>query len=154
MPNQQIIESFLIALKNKDYELMKELFASNIQYFDPVYSYLKQEEVIGMWKMELRSYDEYILTWDNIIDKGDGYFSVKCNTSFLRNRKLINLKHTLHVKIENGIISEHSNAFSIHELVKQEKGFSGWLLGWNRYYQNIIKLKARQELYKMLTIHG
>ena len=154
MPNQQIIESFLKALKNKDYVMMKEVFASNIQYFDPVYSYLKQQEVIGMWRKELSSYDEYVLTWEDIIDKGEGYFSVKCNSSFKRNRKLIDQKHTLHFKIENGFVSEHSNAFRIHELAKQEKGFSGWLLGWNRYYQNRIKLKARQELFKMMTIQG
>ena len=55
-----------------------------------------------------------------------------------------------HMRIVDGKIIEHSDAFSLHKWSKQALGFSGWLLGWNSFYQRKIKNTARQNLLKFM----
>jgi len=47
------------------------------------------------------------------------------------------------MRIQNFLISEHSDAFSMHQFLKCTNGFIGELLGWNRFYQNKKKLLIR-----------
>ena len=48
------------------------------------------------------------------------------------------------MKFADGKIIEHSDA-SLHRWSNaQALGFSGWLLGWNRFFQQKIKNSARK----------
>jgi len=57
----------------------------------------------------------------------------------------------LHIRIENEKITEYSEAFSLHKMAQIQSPFWGWLLGWNRYYQNRMKIKARKDLYNQMN---
>ena len=54
------------------------------------------------------------------------------------------------MRIENGKIIEHSDAFSVHEWSKQAFGITGLLFGWSSFFQNKIKNQAKKNLLKYM----
>ena len=55
-----------------------------------------------------------------------------------------------HMMIVDGKIIEHSDGFSLHKWSMMALGFSGWLFGWNSFFQNKIKRQARRNLEKFM----
>ena len=64
-------------------------------------------------------------------------------------RKVIN-KIKANMRFADGKIAEHSDAFSLHTWSSQALGFSGWLLGWNSFFQRKIKNGAKRNLMKFM----
>jgi hypothetical protein len=54
------------------------------------------------------------------------------------------------MRIADGKIVEHSDAFSLHKWSSQALGFMGRLLGWNSFFQRKIKNQARKNLLKFM----
>ena len=149
---KDIIESFFKALQNRDFKKMESCYDRNIQYFDPLYGFLKKNEVMYMWKLFYLPLQEFNMSFENMKDEGEGYYSIQYEFSFFNqhvNRQLTR-KIKSHIRIVNGLIAEQSNAFRIHEWCKQENGIIGVLIGWNKYYQNKIKLRARRLLFNSI----
>ena len=147
-----LLSEFFNSFKERDFNKMKECYSSDIAYFDPIYNILKGNEILMMWKLRYAELNSFNLDWKNILDAGDGYYTVEysirynsSNTgkSIIENRKA-------YLRIIGNEITEHSDGFSMHALCKQEFGFSGWLIGWNRMYQNRIKLNERKRLLSLL----
>jgi hypothetical protein len=57
------------------------------------------------------------------------------------------------MKFADGKIIEHSDAFSLHRWSAQALVFSGWLLGWNRFFQQKIKNTAKRNLLRFMEQH-
>jgi hypothetical protein len=68
-------------------------------------------------------------------------------------KKVVN-KIRANMKFADGKIIEHSDAFSLHRWAAQALGFSGWLLGWNKFFQNKIKNTAKKNLLKYMQSKG
>jgi hypothetical protein len=148
------IEQFYKALQIRDFTTMENCYFQDIQYFDPLYGYLKKHEVIAMWKLFYSSLQDYKLDFGNIIDEGDNYYTLFYSFSFFSKKanKLLHRKIKSHIRLVDGFIAEQSNAFSLYEWSKQENGFIGLMLGWNKYYQNRMKLRARRLLFNQIAI--
>jgi ketosteroid isomerase-like protein len=144
--------TFFEAFKERDFNKMKDCYSSDIAYFDPIYNMLKGKEVMLMWKLRYAGLDSFSLQWKNITDAGDGYFTVEYSIHYNspNSGKPIIENRKAYLRIIDDKITEHSDGFSMHELCKQEFGFSGWLIGWNRMYQNRIKLNERKKLLNLL----
>jgi hypothetical protein len=54
------------------------------------------------------------------------------------------------MRIINGLISEHSDAFSMPAWCRQAFGMQGYLLGWSGYFQRQVKLKAGKQLLNFM----
>jgi len=147
MSDESVIESFLYALQTKEPTQMAIYCLPGIQYFDPLYSYLTGSHVQTMWNYFFTTTDAFVVEYDSIKDLKEGYFSVCSALFFKRNGRSISLQSTFYFKMEEGFISEYSQGFSLHKFCKQAYGFLGWLLGWNRYYQNRVRNLARRQLY-------
>ncbi len=146
------VDSFFEALQKRDFLTMENCYQKSIQYYDPLYGYLKANEVMAMWKLCYSNLQDYSMIFNGVQNEGEGYFTVTYEFSFSADTmvKCLFRKIKSHLRVEDGLITEHSNAFSLHELSKQKNGIVGILLGWNRYYQNQMKINARKLLFKWI----
>ncbi len=150
--NEELINNFYTAFQKMDASAMNDCYSDDIVFFDPVFELLKGAEAKAMWKMLCKNAKDFSLTFNNIQNLGDDYYT--CNwiatyTFSATGRPVVN-NIKAHMKIINGKIIEHSDAFSLHKWSMQALGFSGWLLGWNSFFQRKIKNTARKNLLKFM----
>lgn len=150
--NEQLIHKFYSAFQQLDANGMNACYSNDIVFFDPAFELLRGEEVKAMWEMLCNNAKDFSLTFGNIKDLGDDYYNcdwVATYTFSKTGRKVVNNVRA-HMKLMDGKIIEHSDAFSLHNWSKQALGFSGWLLGWNSFFQRKIKNTARRNLLKYM----
>jgi ketosteroid isomerase-like protein len=150
--NEQLINKFYKAFSELDAAGMNACYSDEIVFFDPVFELLQGDQARAMWQMLCKNAKEFSLSYGNIQDLGDDYYTCDWVVSYLfskTGRPVINHVKA-HMKIHEGRIVEHSDAFSLHKWSRQALGFSGWLLGWNSFFQRKIKNTARRNLLNYL----
>ncbi|MFZ4770690.1 MAG: nuclear transport factor 2 family protein [Ferruginibacter sp.] len=148
--NEQLIHNFYTAFQQLDAKAMNACYSDDIVFYDPVFELLRADEAKAMWEMLCKNAKDFTLRFENIKDLGDDYYTCDWVASYTfskTGRKVVN-KIKAHMMIVDGIIIEHSDAFSLHKWSIQALGFSGWLLGWNSFYQRKIKNTARRNLLR------
>ena len=144
----EVIRKFYTAFQQLDYKAMNGCYSDNVVFFDPVFNLLHGERVFAMWEMLCKNAKDFELVFGNILMLDDEYTSCEWTAAYTfsaTGRKVIN-KAKAYMRFADGKIIEHSDGFSIHKWSMQALGFSGWLLGWNRFFQNRIKNKATRNL--------
>jgi ketosteroid isomerase-like protein len=149
----QLITTFYKAFQQKDFEAMNQCYAEDIVFYDPAFELLRGDEVRSMWEMLCKRATDFSLEFSNMQALGDNYYT--CNwvatyTFTKTGRRVVN-HIKANMKIEEGKIIEHSDAFSLHKWSSQALGFAGWLLGWNSFFQRKIKNEARKNLLKFMA---
>ncbi len=150
--NEELINKFYTAFSQKDHAVMNSCYSDDVVFFDPVFGLLKGNEPKKMWEMLCTRSTDLHLTYGNIIHLDDEYSTcdwVATYTFSKTGKKVVN-KIRANMKFANGKIIEHSDAFSLHRWSAQALGFSGWLLGWNRFFQNKIKNSAKKSLLQFM----
>lgn len=150
--NEEIINKFYTAFNKLDHATMNSCYSDEIVFFDPVFGLLREHEVKSMWEMLCGSAKDFSLTYGNIVTLDEEYSTcdwVATYTFSKTGRKVVN-KIRANMRFADGKIIEHSDAFSLHKWSSQALGFSGWLLGWNRFFQNKIKNGAKRNLLKFM----
>lgn len=146
--NEELITTFYRSFNVLDAAGMINCYSNNIVFFDPVFDLLNGQEVFSMWQMLCKMANGFSLTFGNIQDLGENYYTcdwVATYTFSKTGRHVVN-NVKAHMKIIDGKIIEHSDAFSLHQWSRQALGFSGWLFGWNSYYRQRIKNIAKRSL--------
>lgn len=153
---EQVIEKFYSSFQKLDAAAMNACYSNDISFFDPIFDLLQGDEARAMWEMLCANAKDFTVSFSNITDLGDDYYTCEwiANYSFSRTGRMVTNKVKAHMKIVNGIILEHSDAFSLHEWSKQALGFSGYLFGWNSYYRRKIKNNARRNLLAFMQNNG
>ena len=150
--NEQLISSFYTAFQNLEHKKMNECYSDEIVFFDPAFGLLRGEEVKAMWEMLCKNASGFSLVYGNILALDDQYFTCDWVASYTfskTGRRVVN-KIKAHMMIVDGKIIEHSDGFSLHKWSMMALGFSGWLFGWNSFFQNKIKRQARRNLEKFM----
>jgi ketosteroid isomerase-like protein len=152
MSNTQIVHDFYTAFQQRDAAAMNAQYAADIVFFDPVFGLLRGDEARSMWEMLCLNALDFTLTFDEIEALDDQYYTCKWVASYTfskTGKKVVN-RIKAHMRIENGKIIEHSDAFSVHEWSKQAFGITGLLFGWSSFFQNKIKNQAKKNLLKYM----
>lgn len=150
--NDQLINNFYSSFAKKDWQEMNAQYSEDIIFSDPVFGMLREHEPKAMWEMLCKSAKDLTVTYGNIIQLDDEYSTcdwVATYTFSKTGRKVVN-RVRANMRFAEGKIIEHSDAFSLHKWSSQALGFSGWLLGWNRFFQNKIKNQAKGNLLKFM----
>ena len=149
MPNnKELIQKFYTAFQQKDYAGMNSCYSDDIVFYDPAFELLRGDEVRYMWEMLCKNAMDFSLTFDNIIQLDDEYYTCDWVASYTfskTGRKVVN-KIKAHMRFADGKIVEHSDGFSLHKWSSQALGLMGQLVGWNSFFQRKIKNKARKSL--------
>jgi len=151
--NEQLIADFYTAFQKLDHKKMAACYSDDIVFFDPAFGLLRGDEVRNMWEMLCRNAKDFSLVFGNITALDNEYYTcdwVATYTFSKTGRRVVN-KIKAHMMIADGKIIEHSDGFSLHKWSMMALGFSGWLLGWNSFFQNKIKRQARRNLEKFMT---
>jgi len=127
---------------------MQSCYADNIIFNDPAFGILHGDEAKAMWEMLCKSAKDFELSFGNIQLLDDEYATCDWTAKYSfskTDRKVVN-KIKAHMRIENGLITEHTDQFDIYKWSRQALGLPGWLLGWSGYMEQKIKNNARKSL--------
>jgi len=152
LTNEELINKFYSAFQKLDHAAMNSCYSDDIVFFDPVFGILQGDAVRAMWEMLCKNAKDFSLTFGNIIHLDEEYSTCDWMATYTfskTGRKVVN-KIRANMKFADGKIIEHSDAFSVHRWSKQALGFSGWLLGWNRFFQRKIKNTAKKNLLRFM----
>ena len=146
--NELLISNFYTSFKSLNADGMNACYSDEIVFFDPVFELLEGNQAKAMWRMLCKNARDFSLTFGNIKDMGDDYYTcdwVATYTFSQTGRRVVN-NVKAHMKILDGKIVEHSDGFSLHKWSSQALGLSGRLLGWNSFFQRKIKNASRKKL--------
>lgn len=155
-PNVEIISKFYTSFQQLDAAGMNSCYSNNIVFFDPVFELLQADQAKAMWRMLCRNARDFSLTYGNIKALDEEYYTcdwVATYTFSQTGRKVVN-NVKAHMKLLDGEIVEHSDGFSLHKWSTQALGFTGWLLGWNSFFQRKIKNASRRKLLAFIESEG
>lgn len=149
-PNEQLIHKFYTAFQNNDALTMKQCYHTDIQFSDPAFGLLKEEQASMMWKMLLeRAKGAIKIESTNVkADEIHGSATWVAHYTFTQtNRKVIN-PISAEFEFKDGLIYKHNDNFDVWKWSKQALGWKGFLLGWTGFFQKKIQEKALYSLKK------
>ena len=154
--NKQVIEKFYTAFQKLDYQTMNSCYSDDIVFSDPAFGLLRGVEAKYMWEMLCRNAKEFSLTFSNIQLLDEEYAT--CNwvatyTFSRTGRKVINSIKAF-MKLKDGKIIEHSDAFKLSKWAAQALGWKGVLLGWTGFMKRKIQKNARKNLIAFIEKKG
>ena len=148
MDNKQLVERFYTAFQQLDYKTMQDCYSDDAIFNDPAFGLLQGEEVKAMWEMLCKRAKDFSLVYSNIGLLDEEYATCNWTATYIfsaTGRKVVN-KITAHLRIQNGKIIEHSDAFKLSKWAAQALGFNGILLGWTGFMKRKIRKNARKGL--------
>lgn len=146
--NELLIHKFYTAFANGDAKTMCECYHPKIQFLDPAFGLLKENDACLMWKMLIeKSKGDIKIEFSDI--KADEYMGsanwIATYNFSKTNRKVVNRIEAL-FQFKDGLIIKHTDDFSIWEWSKQALGFKGLLLGWTGFMEKKIQEQALSSL--------
>ena len=151
-PNADIISQFYTAFQKKDYETMNSCYSDGIVFSDPAFGMLEGDEVRAMWEMLCKNAKDFSLSFSNIqlLDDEYGTCNWVAQYTFSRTgRKVVN-NIKAHMRLKDGKIIEHSDAFKLSKWAAQALGWKGAWLGWTGFMKRKIQNNARKNLIKFI----
>ncbi len=147
-PNADIISKFYTAFQQLDYQAMNSCYSDDIVFNDPAFGLLRGDEAKCMWEMLCKNAKDFSLTFSNIQLLDEEYAT--CNwvatyTFSKTGRKVVNNIKAF-MKLKDGKIIEHSDAFKLSKWAAQALGLKGVLLGWTGFMKRKIQQNARKNL--------
>ena len=148
--NEKTISKFYTAFANADASTMCECYHSKIEFRDPAFGLLKENDVCQMWKMLIEKGKGNIkIEFSNI--KADEYVGsaqwIATYNFSKTNRKVVNII-CAQFQFKDGLIRKHTDDFDIWKWSKQAFGTTGYLLGWTGFFQKKIQQQALSSLKK------
>ncbi|WP_158727862.1 MULTISPECIES: nuclear transport factor 2 family protein [unclassified Flavobacterium] len=152
-PNEKTIFKFYTAFTNADASTMCECYHSKIEFRDPVFGLLKENDVCQMWKMLLERSNGNLKVIFSDCKANEFTGSVNWEATYLfskTNRTVIN-KINAQFQFKDGLIIKHTDDFDLYKWSKQAFGITGFLLGWTGFFQGKIQQQAQESLRKYIA---
>ncbi len=151
-PNAATIERFYAAFQQLDYRRMNACYSEEIVFYDPVFELLRGDEVRLMWEMLCTHAQSFELQFGPVQALDHEYYTCEWTATYLFSAtgRPVENRVKAHMRMADGVIIEHSDAFSVHRWSSQALGWPGRLLGWNRIFQRRIRNKARRRLLQFI----
>lgn len=150
--NEQIIHRFYSAFQQRDYQTMNDCYSDDIVFSDPVFLLLRGEEVRYMWEMLCTNAQDFSLSFSNIQLLDDEYATCNWTASYTfsktGNKVVNNIKAFM--KLKDGKIIEHSDAFRLSTWIGQALGWKGKLFGWMGWMKRAVQKNARKNLVRFI----
>ena len=145
---RDLITTFYSALDRKDWQTMNDCYSDDIIFSDPAFGVLRGEEARAMWEMLCTGAKDLRVDFSNIRAVDEEYYTCDWTARYTfsaTGRKVINVIRAF-MRIREGKIVEHSDAFRLSRWAGQAFGWRGKLLGWSGFFQRKLQNRARQRL--------
>ncbi len=146
--NAEVIHRFYTAFQQKDYKGMNACYSDDIVFSDPAFGLLRGEEAKFMWEMLCKNAKDFSLTFSDIELLDEEYATCKWTATYTfsqTGRKVVN-RIKAFMKLKDGKIIEHSDAFPLSKWAAQALGWKGQFFGWMGWMKRAIQKKARKNL--------
>jgi ketosteroid isomerase-like protein len=150
--NEQIVRRFYTAFQSLDYRTMQDCYSDDIVFSDPVFLVLNGVEAKYMWEMLCTTAKDLTLTFTDIELLDEEYVTCRWTASYTFSKtgnKVVN-HIKAYMKIQEGKIVEHSDAFRLSTWIDQALGWKGKLFGWTGFMKRAIQRNARKSLYRFM----
>lgn len=150
------IQKFYTAFQQKDYVTMNSCYVNDIPFSDPVFGLLTGTETKAMWQMLCTRAKDFSLQFGNIKTDDGEYYTCEWTASYLfskTNRRVIN-KCKAYMRLKDGLITEHSDAFNYYRWCRQALGLPGLIFGWTAFMHKKVSANAQKELQKFIEKNG
>ncbi|MFT3750343.1 MAG: nuclear transport factor 2 family protein [Agriterribacter sp.] len=150
--NKLIIERFYTAFQQKDAAGMNACYSDDIVFSDPVFMLLKGDQVKCMWEMLCKNAKDFSLTFSDIELLDEEYATCKWQATYIfskTGKKVVN-NVKAYMKLKDGKIVEHSDAFRLSTWIGQALGWKGVLFGWTPIMKKAVQNNARKTLLKYM----
>lgn len=151
--NEQLIQRFYTAFQQLDYTTMQQCYSKDAIFNDAVFGILQGPEVGAMWEMLCRNAKDFSLTFSDIQLLDEEYATCRWTAvyTFSKTGRRVTNNIKAHLRIQNGLITEHTDQFNFHRWSRQALGLPGLLLGWSGYLKNKVKANARKNLERFMN---
>lgn len=146
--NADIINKFYTAFQQLDHAAMNSCYSDDIVFSDPAFGLLRGDEVKYMWEMLCTNAKDFSLTFSNIQLLDEEYATCNWTATYTfskTGRRVVNSIKAF-MKLKDGKIIEHSDAFKLSVWAAQALGWKGQLFGWMGWMKRRIQQNARKSL--------
>lgn len=150
--NKLIIQQFYTAFQQLNAAGMNACYTDDIIFSDPVFMILKGDEVKCMWEMLCKNAKGFSLTFSDIELLDEEYATCKWQAkyTFSKTGKKVTNNVKAYMRIIDGKITEHSDAFRLSTWLSQALGWKGVLFGWTSFMKRSVQNNARKTLMKYM----
>lgn len=150
MTNAELITQFYTAFSKGDAEAMVSCYHTNIQFQDPAFGVLKNEDAKNMWRMLInRSKGNIKITFNNVT-ANEKTGSANWVAEYFYSTTGRNVINVISAEFEfaDGKIIKHTDTFNLYNWTKQALGTKGYLLGWTAFMRKKIQEQSGKLLKK------
>ncbi|HYC40293.1 MAG TPA: nuclear transport factor 2 family protein [Chitinophagaceae bacterium] len=150
--NQQTIQVFYTAFQNRDHKTMSACYCEDIIFSDPVFGILKGDEVRYMWEMLCNHAIDLRLACSDIRGVDEEYYTCRWRASYTfspTGRRVVNDAKAF-MRLKNGVITEHSDAYRLSTWIGQALGWKGVMFGWTGFMKRSVQRNARKSLVRFI----
>jgi ketosteroid isomerase-like protein len=151
--NEALISRFYTAFQQRDFQTMNDCYTEDIVFSDPVFMLLRGDEVRSMWEMLCKNAKDFSLTFSDIVSEDDEYYTCKWVATYTfskTGRKVVNNVKAF-MRLRDGKIAEHSDAFRLSTWISQALGWKGVMFGWMGWMKRKVQLSARKSLSQYMN---
>jgi len=152
MDRINIIKQFYQEFNLKDFQAMNQHYAKEVEFYDPAFRLLKNDEVRAMWHMLCAAARDLSIecTSATIMENGKVNATWEAHYTFSgTGRRVHNVINAEFTFIEDKIIQHHDH-FDMSKWTRMALGTPGVLLGWTSWMKNKVSGKARNNLLKFM----
>lgn len=156
MQNEETIQRFYAAFQQLDAVTMRSCYHPDAVFFDPVFGLLNGDQIGAMWTMLCSRAKGFSLSFGNIHALDEEYYTADWTATYTflaTGRRVVN-KARANMRMAEGLIMEHSDAFGFYAWSRQALGIPGWLFGWSNFMQTRVRRGAIKNLTRFLEEGG
>lgn len=150
--NEEVITRFYSAFQKLDYKAMNDCYSDDIVFSDPVFMLLRGDEAKYMWEMLCKNAKDFSLTFSDIQLLDEEYATCNWVATYTFSKTGNRVVNTIKafMKLKDGKIIEHSDAFRLSTWIGQALGWKGKLFGWMGWMKRAVQKNARKNLVNFI----
>lgn len=147
-PAEGLLKRFYSAFQQLDYKTMQDCYSDDVIFNDPVFGILQGHEAKAMWEMLCKNAKDFSLHYSDIEVLDHEYATCRWTAryTFSKTGRKVENHIKAFVRINNGRIVEHSDAFRLSTWIAQALGWKGILFGWTNFMKKAVQKQARKNL--------
>ncbi|MBW7890683.1 MAG: nuclear transport factor 2 family protein [Chitinophagaceae bacterium] len=151
--HKEIIEAFYTSFQRLDYKGMNALYSDDILFSNPFFGLLKGDDVKVMWEMKCREDNQLSVQFGPIELLDEEYATCQWEASYIYRptQRRVHITAKAFMRLQNGMITEHSDAFKLSSWAARAYGFTGQLLGWTGTMKRRIQKAQRKQLRQFIA---
>ena len=152
MTGDTVVARFYEAFAQLDYQGMQACYSDDIVFSDPVFGVLNGPEAKAMWQMLCVRARDWSFRYQPVewLDQEYATCQWTAGYTFTGTGNKVTNHVKAFMKVRDGLIIEHSDAFRLSTWMGQALGWKGKLFGWTGFMKRQVQKKARLNLERFM----